>query len=111
MINIDKAIALAVKTGKVSFGANSALQNAKTGKSKLILLASNCPKAIKDDIEYYSKLSKIPVVTYRGTSMDLAEIAGKLFIISALSIRESGDSDILNLVETSEIQDALGGEP
>jgi ribosomal protein L30E len=30
--------------------------------------------------------------------MDLAEVAGKLFIISALSIRESGDSDILKLV-------------
>jgi large subunit ribosomal protein L30e len=110
MINIDKAIALAVKTGKVSVGANSALQNAKTGKSKLILLASNCPKAIKDDIEYYGKLSKVPVLTYKGTSMDLAEVAGKLFIISALSIRESGDSDILKLVETAEIQDTLGGE-
>jgi large subunit ribosomal protein L30e len=110
MINIDKAIALAVKTGKVSFGANSALQNAKTGKSKLILLASNCPKAIKDDIEYYGKLSKVPVITYKGTSMDLAEVAGKLFIISALSIREAGDSDILKVIETSEIHDIIGGE-
>ncbi|MDR2708181.1 MAG: 50S ribosomal protein L30e [Nitrososphaerota archaeon] len=110
MINIDKAIALAVKTGKVSFGANSALQNAKTGKTKLILLSSNCPKTIKDDIEQYSKISKVPVITYKGTSMDLAEVAGKLFIISALSIREPGDSDILKLVETPEIQEAPGGE-
>jgi large subunit ribosomal protein L30e len=110
MINIDKAIALAVKTGKVSFGANSALQNAKTGKAKLIILASNCPKDIKDDVEYYGKISKVPVITYKGTSMDLAEVSGKLFIISALSIRESGDSDILKIIETSEIQEALGGE-
>lgn len=110
MINIDKAIALAVKTGKVSFGANSALQNAKTGKAKMIVLASNCPKDIKDDVEYYGKISKIPVVTYKGTSMDLAEVSGKLFIISALSIRESGDSDILKLIETSEIQEVVGGE-
>ncbi|MCL2172474.1 MAG: 50S ribosomal protein L30e [Nitrososphaerota archaeon] len=110
MINIDKAIALAVKTGKVSFGAHSALQNAKTGKAKMIVLASNCPKDIKDDVEYYGKISKIPVVTYKGTSMDLAEVSGKLFIISALSIRESGDSDILKLIETSEIQEAIGGE-
>ncbi|MDR2204395.1 MAG: 50S ribosomal protein L30e [Nitrososphaerota archaeon] len=110
MINIDKAIALAVKTGKVSFGANSALQNAKTGKAKLIILASNCPKDIKDDIEYYGKISKVPVIVYKGTSMDLAEVAGKLFIISALSVRESGDSDILKIIETSEIQETLGGE-
>jgi large subunit ribosomal protein L30e len=110
MINIDKAIALAVKTGKVSFGANSALQNAKTGKAKMIILASNCPKDIKDDVKYYGKISKVPVIAYKGTSMDLAEVSGKLFIISALSIRESGDSDILKLIETSEVQEAIGGE-
>ncbi|MDR2720503.1 MAG: 50S ribosomal protein L30e [Nitrososphaerota archaeon] len=110
MIDIDKAIALAVKTGKVSFGANSALQNAKTGKAKMIILASNCPKDIKDDVEYYGKISKVPVITYKGTTMDLAEVAGKLFIISALSIRESGDSDILKIVETSEVQEVIGGE-
>lgn len=110
MINMDKAIASAVKTGKVSFGANAALQSAKTGKAKMIVLASNCPKNIKDDIESYCKISKVPVVNYDGTSMDLAEVAGKLFIISALTIRESGDSDILKAVEASEIEAVTGGE-
>ena len=109
MIDIDKAIASAVKTGKVSFGANSALLNAKTGKAKMIILASNCPKNIKDDIENYGKISKVPVIVYKGNSMDLAEVSGKLFIISALSIRESGDSDILKVIEASEIQATPGG--
>jgi large subunit ribosomal protein L30e len=99
MIDIDKAIASAVKTGKVSYGANSALLNAKTGKAKMIVLASNCPKDMKDDIEYYGKISKVPVMTYKGVSMDLANICSKLFIISALSIREPGDSEILKAVE------------
>ncbi len=110
MIDIDKAIASAVKTGKVSFGANAALQNAKTGKAKMIVLASNCPKDIKDDIEYYGKISKVPVITYKGGSMDLAEVSGKMFIISALSIRESGDSEILKVIETNEIEDTGGNE-
>ena len=112
MINIDKAIASAVKTGKVSFGANSALLNAKTGKAKMIVLASNCPQNIKDEIEYYGKLSKVPILTYRGTSMDLANVSGKLFIISALSVREPGDSEILKAVETQyyENPDKVGTE-
>jgi large subunit ribosomal protein L30e len=110
MIDIDKAIASAVKTGKVSFGANAALQNAKTGKAKMIILASNCPKDIKEQIEYYGKISKVPVITYKGGSMDLAEVSSKLFIISALSIRESGDSEILKIIETNEIQDTGGNE-
>jgi len=111
MIDIDKAIASAVKTGKVSFGANAALLNAKTGKAKMIVLASNCPKEMKTQVEYYGKLSKVPVMTYRGVSMDLANVCGKLFIISALSIREPGDSEILKAVEMEyyENPDIVGG--
>jgi large subunit ribosomal protein L30e len=99
MIDIDKAIASAVKTGKVSFGANAALLNAKTGKAKMIILAANCPKKTKDEIEYYGKLSKVPVMIYKGASMDLANVCAKMFIISALSVREPGDSEILKAVE------------
>ena len=102
MIDIDKALASACKTGKVSYGANTALQNAKTGKAKMIVLSSNCPKNIKEQIEYYGKISNIPVVNYKGGSMDLAEVCNKLFIISALSIRETGDSDILKITENQQ---------
>ena len=109
MIDVDKAIATAVKTGKVSFGANSAVQNAKTGKAKLIILASNCPKTVREDIEYYCKLSRVPLITHKGSSMDLAAICGKPFSVSALSIREPGDSEILKLTETVESEESSGG--
>jgi large subunit ribosomal protein L30e len=109
MIDVDKAIAAAVKTGKVSFGTNAAIQSAKTGKAKMIVLASNCPKDIKEDIEYYSKLSGVPVIKYKGASMDLAEVSGKPFIISALTIRETGDSEILKATEIAEIPESSGG--
>jgi large subunit ribosomal protein L30e len=109
MIDVDKAIVTAVKTGKVSFGANTALQNAKTGKAKVIILAANCPKDIKEQVEYYGKISKVPIMTYKGTSIDLATICNKLFIISALSIRETGDSEILKVIENNEMQESTGG--
>jgi large subunit ribosomal protein L30e len=109
MIDVDKAISAAVKTGKVSLGASSALQNAQTGKAKLIVLAANCPKDILSDIEYYSKLSKVPLWVYKGTSLDLAAVCGKPFSVSALSVREPGDSEIMKLTETSEPQEDTGG--
>ncbi len=109
MIDVGKAITSAVKTGKVSLGASSALQNAQTGKAKLIILAANCPQAVREDIEYYSKLSKIPLITYRGSSLDLAAVCGKPFSVSALSIREPGDSEILKLTETAEAEEPSGG--
>jgi large subunit ribosomal protein L30e len=101
MIDVDKAIAAAVRTGRVSFGANSAIQNAQSGKTKLIILASNCPQSLREDVEYYCKLSGVPLVTYKGTSLDLAGICGKPFTVSALSIREPGDSEILKLTESN----------
>jgi large subunit ribosomal protein L30e len=109
MIDIDKAIVTVVKTGKVSFGVNTALQNAKTGKAKMIVLAANCPKDIKEQVEYYGRISKVPIMTYKGTSMDLAAVCNKLFIISALSIRETGDSEILKVIENNEMQGHSGG--
>jgi len=109
MIDIDKAIATVVKTGKVSFGTNTALQNAKTGKAKMIVLAANCPKDIKDQIEYYGKISKVPVMTYTGAAIDLAVVCNKLFVVSALSIRETGDSEILKVIENDEMRERSGG--
>ncbi len=109
MIDVDKAIATAVRTGKVSFGTNAAVQNAKTGKIKLIVLAANCPAISREDIEYYCKLSDVPLVTYAGSSLDLAAVCGKPFTISALSIREPGESEILKLVESTEPKESTGG--
>lgn len=109
MIDVDKAIAAAVKTGKVSFGAASAVQSAQTGRARLIILAANTPKNIREDVEYYSKLSKVPLITYRGSSLDLAATCGRPFTVSALSIREPGDSEILKLTETAETEESGGG--
>jgi large subunit ribosomal protein L30e len=99
MIDVNKAIATTAKTGKIQFGANSALKSAKARKAKLIIFASNCPQSIQDDIEYYCKLSKIPVSIYNGDSLDLGAVCGKPFEVSVLSVREPGDSKILKIAE------------
>ncbi len=75
----------------------------------MIVLSSNCPKDIKENIEYYSKISGIPVVAYKGASMDLAEVCKRPFIVSALTVRETGDSEILKITETAEVPETAGG--
>jgi len=107
MIDIDKAIATAVKTGKVWFGAKSAIRSAQTGKAKLIVIASNCPPDVKSDIEYYCKLSNVPTIIYKGTSIELGMVCGKPFTVSALTIREPGDSDILKMLKASEVAELM----
>lgn len=102
MIDLDKAISTAVRTGKVMFGANNAIKGARLGRGKLIVVASNCPSRIMEDITYYAKLSDVPVAIYEGSSIDLGVTCGKHFMVSALTVREPGDSDILKLVEKEE---------
>lgn len=103
MIDINKAIATTVRTGKVLFGANNAIKNAKIEKARLVIVSSNCPQKIREDIEYYCRLSDVPIVIYNGTSIDLGAICGKPFMVSALTIREPGDSDILKLAEAANV--------
>jgi len=83
-------------------GANNAVKSAKLGRAKLILLASNCPQSMIDDIMYSADFSDVPVVIYKGSSIDLGIVCGKPFMVSALTIREPGDSDILRLTEKTE---------
>jgi large subunit ribosomal protein L30e len=99
MIDVNKAIATAAKTGKIQLGANSTLKSARTKKARLVIVASNCLQSIREDIEYYCGLAKIPVSIYKGSSLDLGAVCGKPFEVSALTIREPGDSDILKIAE------------
>lgn len=103
MIDVNKAIATTVRTGKIFLGANNTVRNTKVGKVKLVIVAANCPKGAREDIEYYCRLSDIPLVTYNGTSIDLGAVCGKPFMVSALAIREPGDSDILKLAEATDV--------
>ena len=103
MIDINKAIATTIRTGKVLFGADNAVRNVRIGKAKLIIVAANCPQKIRGDIEYYCRLSDVPIVIYNGTSIDLGSVCRKPFMVSALTIREPGDSEILKLAEATNV--------
>jgi len=110
MIDVNKAIGTAVKTGKVLLGAKKAVENIRLGRVKLIVMASNCPRNFMEDITYYGKLSGVPVVIYKGTSIDLGAVCGKPFAVSALTVREPGDSDILRLGEEARAESTEASE-
>jgi len=103
MVDLNKAVMTTVKTGKVLFGADNALKTAKVGKAKLIIVAANCPKGVRGDIEYYCRLSNIPIIIYNGTGIDLGAVCGRPFMVSALTVRDPGDSDILKLTEAANV--------
>jgi large subunit ribosomal protein L30e len=101
--DMNAALAMAVKTGKVLFGANSTLKSAMSGKVRLIVAAANCPENLRADLEHYSNLSKIPFLVYPRTSVELGRICGKPFVVSALAVRDPGDSDILEIARRDSV--------
>jgi len=99
MAELAKAISMAVRTGKVLLGSKSTIKAAKLGKAKVIVVAENCPAHIRADIEYYARLSGIPVVEFKGSSWDLGHVCGKPFMVAALAVKDPGLSKIMELVE------------
>ncbi|HLC48185.1 MAG TPA: 50S ribosomal protein L30e [Candidatus Norongarragalinales archaeon] len=98
-MDLGKAIRQAVDTGKVELGSKKARKLALIGGAKLIILANNMPKDTLRDIEHYSKLSNVPILEYKGTSIELGTICGKPFTVSVLSIIEEGHSEILKALD------------
>lgn len=97
--DISKSIRLAVDTGDVRFGSREAVKAALNGEAKLIVVARNCPPAVKNDIGYYSALSSVHTVDFAGTSIELGSACGKPFPVSALTVFGAGSSDLMELAK------------
>jgi len=96
---INAKLALVMKSGKVSLGYKSTLKALRAGKSKAILVSSNCPPLRRSEIEYLAMLTKTTLHHYQGTNNDLGTACGKFFQVSLMSIADAGDSDLLQDLE------------
>jgi large subunit ribosomal protein L30e len=88
MIDVPRALKIAVDTGKVRFGTRQVRLTAKAGKARLVVVASNCP----DDLAALGA----KVLTFQGTNAELGAACGKPFSVSALAVVDPGDSNILS---------------
>ena len=89
MIDVARALKVAVDTGEVRFGIRSVRLAAKAGKARLVVLASNCPKEVTG--------VGAKVFTFPGTNAELGAACGKPFSVSALAVVDPGDSNILSV--------------
>jgi large subunit ribosomal protein L30e len=97
--SINSRLQLVIKSGKYTLGWKSTMKAIRSGKAKLILVASNCPALRKSEIEYYSMLSKTGVHHFTGTNNDLGTSCGRFYRVSVMAITDAGDSDILSTIE------------
>ena len=96
-MDVTAAIKRILKTGKVEYGKNKAIENILNGKAKAVIITKNTPKETKEDVKNYAKEAKIKIIEYPGTALELGEVCGKPFLISSLTVLDEGDVDIKNL--------------
>ena len=86
-MDMDRNLKLALRTGKVYFGANQAGKAVKDGQAKLIIKANN--------IDEEMDMGSVPVKIYEGSAVELGSACGKPFSISYITVVDEGKSDLL----------------
>ena len=90
-MNIERSLKLLVESGKVYFGVDQAKKAAVKGEAKMIVVSKNCP----EDAFSEKKYRNVPIYHFKGTSTELGAACGKPFAVSALTVVDEGESDIL----------------
>ena len=78
----------ALKKGKVILGFRKSIRYIKMYKPKLVVVANNIPESMKREIKYNTKIGKIKMKVFKGSSKKLGIICGKPFPVSTLVIKE-----------------------
>jgi len=74
----------ALKEKEIVFGVDRTIKKLKRGKCEKVFLSSNCPEDLKEDVDYYSKLTKTEVVSLNQPNDELGMMCKKPFSISVL---------------------------
>jgi len=99
VVDLYRELRTTIRTGKIVLGYERSIKLVKLGKPKLVIMAANAPVEIKEDIERYTKLAKIPLYVFQGTTLDLGAICNKPFMVSVIAILDPGESRLMDLVK------------
>ena len=92
-MDMNKSLRQVVQTGEVHFGVRQARKAIRDRTAQLIVVPENIPEPTLDELR---SISKVPLVRFAGTNFELGTVCGKPFSVSALTVIEAGESDILD---------------
>ncbi len=75
-----------MKLSNVVIGSERTLKSLKLGKVQKVLISSNCPEKMEQDISYYAQLSGAELYKLEYPNDELSVICKKPFSISALAL-------------------------
>lgn len=75
----------ALKEKGLVFGTKATLRNLRAGKTKQVLISSNCQKIVRDEIRHYASVSGATVTDLEIPDNEIGMICKKRFSVSVLS--------------------------
>ncbi len=100
--DLRRHLEVIARTGKMIFGFRQSLLSVLHRKSKLVILASNCPSRLERELVIACEMTKIPYIKVPIPGTELGYMAGKPFSTAIISIIDPGNSTILSEVSPEE---------
>ncbi len=97
--DLDKAINMAISTGKVKMGYQNVLTSVLNGKLKVTIISSSLPTDAKEELIRTCEISNIPIIPFGKSGRELGAVCGRPHKVSALAIIDPGNSKILDYIE------------
>ncbi len=94
--DLEKAISMAVNTGKVKLGYEAVIKSIMNGKVKTTVISNNIPRNSKRLIIRNCNFSQIPIIEYEKSGIDLGAVCGRPHKVSVIGILDPGNSKILD---------------
>ncbi len=97
---LEVALKTASKKGRWLFGYKEVTGSFRG--TKLTVYSSSLDEGKQTDVLALCRASKIPVIQYEGSSLELGKSCGKPFRVSIASIKSIEDADAVVLLELAE---------
>ncbi|RLG07012.1 MAG: 50S ribosomal protein L7ae [Thaumarchaeota archaeon] len=94
------------RTGKLIFGFRQSYLSVLHRRSKLIILANNCPPNLEREIVIACKMTGTPYIKVPYPGTELGYMAGKPFSAAVISIIDPGNSTILDEIAPEKEEEA-----
>lgn len=80
-----------LKAKNLVIGTKRTMKLLKLGKLEKVYISSNCSQDVKEDLDYYNKISPIKVIKMKYPNDELGVLCKKPYSISVLSLIKGGN--------------------
>lgn len=87
---VEEKLPIIAKTGKIVYGANDVKWTVSNKRTKLVILASNCPRWLEEEIKSACEKKRVSIVRSSLNNLELGKRCLRPHIVAAVAILDFG---------------------